>query len=115
MLDAVLDGINQRFGYDSAYVPDIMSQGRFVTITSGGIKPEGQQYDGIYRTHESAKLALYRHIKIYTKGARTVYWRREVEIREIPLFEDRSWEYNLPAGSISPIILYVAICRMYAE
>src|SRR5258708_21895143 len=65
----------------------------FLTMTSFGIKEEGQSFLGMYVTSELAEEALTKQILAYIDKYNQPYlfWRQEPQMIKLPLYELGVW------------------------
>lgn len=80
----------------------------FVTLTSGGIKNQGEPMPVIFTSHETAVKLFEDALLVWLNGRRRVYIRAYPEVREITLVQDSLHE------SWDKLTYYVVTCRITA-
>lgn len=105
-------------GAVSSTIDDKADSPKYITLTSFGVKPEGDVFKGWLETPETALELLDVHFNQYINKANTVYWRRKPTVIPRPFFNAENLE-RYPTDKMIPedteTLMYVAYCRLYAE
>lgn len=93
--DRLVDTLEQRYGLqrlpgtETARTED---GDVYLTLTSGGSKPEGERVPAIYSTPFLATVAFERIFGVWADGNRSVRWRVKPEMNDRAV-EDDKWYY----------------------
>ena len=66
---------------------------KYITLTSGGIKEEGDRVPAFYATTDLAEDAFINVFEDYTENKKELYWRRLPALESISIVDQRDWYY----------------------
>ena len=66
---------------------------KYITLTSGGIKEEGDRVPAFYATPDLAEEAFIDVFEGYTENKKELYWRRLPALESISVVDSRDWYF----------------------
>ena len=104
-------------GHPSRTIDGTPEGKEYITLTSYGIKREGEEHSAYYKSSELALSELNNRLEKYFIGKSKVYWRQEPKTQGTEAFFPSVWESKTsrPEVDLKKVPLYIATCRVYAE
>ena len=88
---------------------------QYITITSSGITPEGTEISGVFFSADAAIDNANLHLSRYLRGKRKVWWRNRIKVVEDINSYLRDCTFDTKDAVFKTVIVYKAMCRVYAE
>lgn len=100
-------------GFNSATYSLGSEKARFLTITSSGLRKEGEPYLGYYINQAISELKLFEHIRNYVNTVPGhIFWRQTPSGHEVPLYALDAWSGGSTPPRLTPHHLWVGTARL---
>lgn len=107
--------MKEKEGFPGSTIDGTTEGAKYITITSSGIKREGEVSGGVFFTKEAAWSNYNLHLKEYLKDKNIIYWRKEPDCRVDNDLYLKDCSFGRQKKIIEGIEVFTIYSRLYAH